>query len=138
LVSWLVQHRGLVLIVLAVSAVVLPLFLGVALGHIPRQVFAGSAVPLAAATFLLAAGVHAISNYVNPAVKFAISLLFGLIWIGAGVQMLRIERHSSGGPPQAAQARRGIGYTFIVFGFIWVTIALTQFLIGGHNTYFGP
>ena len=138
MVNWLVQHRGFVLIVLAVLAVVLPLVLGVALGHIPRQLFVGSAIPLAAATFLLAIGVHAISNYLEPLAKLVISILFGLIWIGAGLQMIWIERQSGGGPPQAAQARRGISYTFVIFGLVWIIIAGTQYVFRSPSPKAGP
>ena len=126
MVSWLAQHRGALLLALAVSAVVLPLLLGVLAGHIPRKIFVGSAIPLAATTFLLAIGVHAISTYVDPLTKLVISLLFGLLWIGVGVQMLRIEKQSGGGPPKAAQARRGIAYTFVAFGLLWLFISIWQ------------
>ncbi len=127
MVSWLAEHRGIVLIALAVVFVVLPLLIGVALGHIPKQLFAGSAIPLAGATFLLAIGVQFMGHYLEPTAKLTISLLFGLIWIGAGLQMAWIERHSESGPPQAAQARRAITYMFVVFGLAWIGVSMYRF-----------
>lgn len=126
MVNWIAEHRSFVLIGLAVLLVILPLVLGVALGHIPKQLFLGSALPLAIATFLLAIGIHVGSHYLHPIAKLVISLLLGLIWLGAGIQMIRIEKESAGGPPQAAHARRGIAYTFLGFGIAWIAIIIVR------------
>jgi hypothetical protein len=125
--SWLIEQRGWLVIGLAVSAVVLPLLLGVLFGHIPLRIFIGSALPFGAATVLLAMGVQALSNHVDPWNKLVISLLFGFLWGGLGMQILRIEQRHGGGPPQAVHARRGIGYTFILFALLWTVISIWKF-----------
>jgi hypothetical protein len=127
LVSWLAEHRTTILITLAVTAVILPLLIGMALGQIPKQLFLGGAVPLAAASFLLAIGVQLLDRYLDPLAKLVVSLLFGLIWIGAGLQIRWIEKRSDDPDHPAAKGRRLIAHLFILFGFAWIALSFWRY-----------
>jgi hypothetical protein len=127
LVSWLAEHRQGVLIALAVTAVVFPLLIGMALGHIPKHLFFGGAIPLAAATFILAIGVQLLDRHLEPVTKLVVSLLFGLIWFGAGLQICSIEKRSEDPDHPAAKPRRLIGYLFIIFGLIWSLLSIFRY-----------
>ena len=128
MVNWLAEHRTLILIVAATIAVVLPLILGAAFGHIPRQLLVGSALPLGAATFLLAILVQFIGSGLAPTARFVISSILGLIWMGVGIQLIWIEKRNVADGSEAARARRGISYMFIVFGLLWICVSVFRYL----------
>ncbi|MFH1263585.1 MAG: hypothetical protein V1495_09130 [Pseudomonadota bacterium] len=128
MVSWFAEHRQTVLITLAITAVVLPLLLGMALGQIPKQLFVGGAIPLAAATFVLAVGISLLNRYFSPFTKLVVSLVFGLLWILAGIQMLRLERRHEADHPEAVRGRKIISLLFILFGIAFSAVAIYRHL----------
>jgi hypothetical protein len=121
----------LVALVLIASAVVLPIAIGVAKGHVPRQALATWAFPLAGVTFLLALGVHGVERHLDRVSRLAIALLFAFAWAVAGAYTAFVQpRRLKELPLEVRQGIRTVGLLFLGFSGIWGAVALAKYFRG--------
>jgi len=131
LAEFLVRNREGILLGLACSAVLFPLVVAFAFGHIPRQVLARWAVPLAAATLLLAVGIRFLERTPHPLLRLSLYVLFGLIWTLAGVRAAFFGlRGFEGVSHGVVKTSRAFGFMFLLFGLSWIGVSFFQFLRG--------
>jgi len=129
LINWVAEHRETVIILLAASAVLLPLFTGYLLGHVPKQIFVTWALPLAAGTIFLAIGIRFFESTENRWIRLSLNGIFGLLWIVAGLKTAFVKSTDSSGVPAAAvKTARAFGLMFLLFGLIWIAISVYQTL----------
>jgi len=85
-------------------------------------------IQLSAATVLLAVGIQFAERYFSPPVRLGLSVVFGLIWVIAGLKAVLLRSKGIQGSYAAVERNiRIIGILLLVFGLLWIGVSYYQF-----------